>query len=175
MNKITHEPLVEPPEKIKLQVREAAALRGNIVGAFSHIEYLLADVCMRAWLRPEYRHLADSFPYKVESRIRSVRTLFSAEGPLKKYEATVDPLLDELLKFEELRHFMAHGWAQGDIKKNEITISYRLYIIAKGGSPTSETKTFSLRELQEIADDLNKYSANILGLFYRIYLDEKLQ
>src|ERR1700693_775996 len=96
-------------DEVKAIVNHAHYVRGTIISSYAHIEFLLADLSLNAWKMPEYAHLAGPFPYKVDSRIKAVGKLFEADGPLKWYRAGVQPALDELLKLEELRHFVAHG------------------------------------------------------------------
>jgi len=78
-------------EAAKAMVSQATFLRGSIITSYAHIEFLLADICVKLWQKPEYQHLAGAFPYKTDSRIKAVRTLFDAEGPLKTYRSGVDP------------------------------------------------------------------------------------
>jgi hypothetical protein len=93
----------------KAFVNHAVYLRGNIIISYAHIEFLLTDICLKAWQLSEYSQFARAFPYRIESRIRAVRTLFESEGPLKRHHQGIQPALDKLLNFEELRHFVAHG------------------------------------------------------------------
>jgi hypothetical protein len=97
------------PDEFKALVNHAIYLRGNVITSYAHIEFLLADICLKAWQRSEYSHLAGAFPYKTDSRIKAVRALFECDGPLKAYRDGVQPALDKLLDFEERRHFFAHG------------------------------------------------------------------
>jgi hypothetical protein len=72
-------------DESKALVNHALYLRGNIITSYAHIEFLLADICLKAWQLDEYAHLAGAFPYKTDSRIKAVRALFEGEGPLKRY------------------------------------------------------------------------------------------
>ena len=41
-------------EETKALVNHAVYLRGNIITSYAHIEFLLADVCLKAWQLGEY-------------------------------------------------------------------------------------------------------------------------
>jgi hypothetical protein len=83
-------------DETKALVNHAVYLRGSIITSYAHIEFLLADICLKAWQLPEYAHLAGAFPYKTDSRIQAVGALFECNGPLKPYREGVQPALDEL-------------------------------------------------------------------------------
>jgi hypothetical protein len=53
----------------KALVDNAIYLRGHIITSYAHIEFLLADICLKAWQLEEYAHFAGAFPYKTDSRI----------------------------------------------------------------------------------------------------------
>ena len=53
-------------------VEQATFLRGSIITSYAHIEFLLADICLKTWQKAEYAHLAGRFPYKTDSRIKAV-------------------------------------------------------------------------------------------------------
>ena len=80
-------------------VEHAIYLRGSVIHSYAHIEYLLADICLQAWKTSRYSHLAASFPYKTESRIKAVRLLLDEDGPLKVYREDLKSVLDDLLNF----------------------------------------------------------------------------
>ena len=153
----------------KTIVNHAVYLRGNIITSYAHIEFLLADVCLKAWQLGEYKHLAGAFPYKTDSRIRAVRVLFDCDGPQKLYREGVQPALDQLLHFEERRHFIAHGlMIVTPIPPSDAMLQYRLYRTTKQGTEIAFFET-SASDLDEVALEIGNLQTQMLISFRRIY------
>jgi hypothetical protein len=152
-------------------VNHAVYLRGNIITSYAHIEFMLADICLKAWQMGQYQHLAGTFPYKTDSRIRTVRTLFEVEGPLKQYREGIQPALDKLLSFEELRHFVAHGLLiVTPMPPDDAMLQYRLYRTTKGGTAIAFFET-SASDLGDVALEIGTLLNKMLTTFRRIYFD----
>jgi hypothetical protein len=96
-------------------VDEAIYLRGRIIAAYAQVEFLLADLISK---------LEDRFAYRIESRIKGVRKI----ADMPRYEAywyDLHRLADELLIYEELRHFVAHGYMRAEsAERKVIALSY---------------------------------------------------
>jgi hypothetical protein len=161
-------------ETAKAIVNHAVWLRGTVITNYAHIEFLLADICVKAWQQPQYRHLSTSFPYKTETRIKAVRELFDADGPLQKHRSGVDPALDELLNFEELRHFIAHGLMIVTPYLDDPKLEYRLYQTKKEGYSIS-FKEVTASELTEISKRISELQTQLLISFRAIYSELKLE
>jgi hypothetical protein len=156
-------------------VNDAVYLRGNIITSYAHIEFLLADICLKAWQLGEYAHLAGPFPYKIESRIRAVRALLEIDGPLKAYREGIQPALDTLLDFEERRHFIAHGLLiVTPMPPSDAMLEYRLYRTTKQGTAIAFFET-SASDLQDVALKIGTLQHEMLMTFERIYSDLGLE
>jgi hypothetical protein len=155
----------------KDSVTHAVYLRGSIIHAYAHIEYLLADICLQAWKTSQYAHLATPFPYKTDSRIKAVRLLFDSDGPLKSYRDDLRPVLDDLLNFEEMRHFVAHGVmvvkATGPAG---IPLEFRLFRTTKKG-PEIGAIDMTSAELEDVGVKISSLLHQMLTTFHRIYSD----
>src|SRR5579863_2583267 len=90
----------EPTEQQKRLVDEALYLRGRIVASYAHVEFLLADLVVKLDLR---------FPYLIEARIKAVKRIAERQG-YEIYKADLERICAELLQYDELRNFMAHGF-----------------------------------------------------------------
>lgn len=161
-------------ETAKAMVNHAVWLRGTIITNYAHIEFLLADICVKAWQKPKYQHLSTSFPYKTETRIKAVRELFDAEGPLKKHRSGVDPALDELLTFEELRHFIAHGLMIVTPYPDDPKLEFRLYQTKRQGYAIS-FKEMTASELADVSNRIAELQTQLLVSFRAIYSELKLE
>jgi hypothetical protein len=155
----------------KAIVAHAVYLRGSIIHSYAHIEYLLADICLQAWKANQYAHLAAPFPYKTDSRIKAVRMLFDSDGPLKSYREDLQPVLDDLLNFEEMRHFVAHGVmvvrATGPVGT---PLEFRLFRTTKKGPQLGAINTTS-DELADVGVKISSLLHQMLTTFHRIYSD----
>jgi hypothetical protein len=158
-------------DETKALVNHAVYLRGNIITSYAHIEFLLADICLKAWQLPDYTHLARAFPYKTDSRIRAVGALLGCEGPLKQYREGVQPVLDKLLSYEERRHFIAHGlMIVTPLPPNDATLQYRLYRTTRQGTAIAFFET-TASDLEPVALDIGTLLTGMLITFRRIYFD----
>ena len=77
-------------------IDEAIYLRGRIVSAYAQVEFLLADLVAK---------LEDRFAYLIDTRIKGVKKIAEMPG-YEVYKQELDRVCDELLVYDELRHFM---------------------------------------------------------------------
>jgi len=162
-------------EETKAVVNHAVYVRGTIISSYAHIEFLLADLCLKAWKMPEYAHLAGAFPYKIESRLKAVGKLLEADGPLKSYRPGIEPALDELLKLEDLRHFVAHGlMIITPTPPKGATVEYRLYRTTKDGVEIAFHEV-PASELEDVGTKISGSLNQMLVTFNRMYSDLGLE
>jgi hypothetical protein len=110
-----------------------------------------------------------TFPYKTDSRIKAVRALFEVDGPLTPYREGIQPALDELLNFEELRHFIAHGLLiVTPMPPSDALLQYRLYRTTKQGTAIAVFET-SASDLDDVALKIGTLLHEMLTTFRRIY------
>ena len=88
-------------------IDEAIYLRGRIISAYAQVEFLLADFISK---------LEDRFAYRIELRIKGVRKIAEIHG-YEAYRHDLHRLSDELLVYDELRHFMAHGFMRAEFDR----------------------------------------------------------
>jgi hypothetical protein len=132
--------------------------------------------CLKAWKMREYAHLAGTFPYKIDSRIKAVGKLFEVDGPLKAYRPGVQRALDELLKLEDLRHFVAHGLmiiTPAPPPAGAI-VEYRLYRTTKEGVQIAFHEA-PASELEDVGAKISASLNQMLVTFNRIYTDLSLE
>jgi hypothetical protein len=152
-------------------VENAIYLRGVVITSYAHIEFMLADICLKAWQLPEYATLMGPFPYSVETRIKAVRALFDADGPLKPFREGMQPVLDELLDYEERRHFVAHGLLiVTPMPPDDAMLQYRLYRTTKQGTAIAFWET-SASDLEAVCFTINALETKMLVALRPIYFD----
>lgn len=96
---------LDPTDDQKSLINECMRCRGLLVGSYAHVEFLLADLCIKSWKLPEYRSLSKKFPHRAESRFRGVRDILAVKnGPLFHFRDPAEQLLGQWQDSERDRH-----------------------------------------------------------------------
>lgn len=169
------EPLREPSEELKRIVEEATYLRGRIVTHYSHAEFLLADFVVKCQNFEQYNGKEFKFPYSIEKRLKAVKEIASAEGPINKYLGKINAIIDDILLFERKRHFMAHGWMMLKYNRTGHLIEFRMYTQKKGGQFQLEYEDFDIQGMRKFSEKAATFLSNMQSLFREIYLQEGLE
>jgi hypothetical protein len=146
----------EPTELQKSLVDEALFLRGRIVASYSQVEFLLADMSVKLDLR---------FPYLIKDRIKAVRRIAERDG-YEIYKEELDRVCAELLQYDELRTFMAHGFLTltTDLKGNH-QFEFLRYQREGDGKFTLMSARTTVSRLREAAHDITEYVGSAVELF----------
>jgi hypothetical protein len=146
----------EPTEQQKSLVDEALYLRGRIVASYAQVEFLLADISVKLDLR---------FPYLIDARIKAVRRIAEREG-YEIYKDELDRVCEELLRYDEIRHFVAHGFLSltTDRKGNHQFEFLRYQREGEGRFTLLSAKT-TVERLRQAADDIGQYVSHVVRLF----------
>jgi hypothetical protein len=97
--------------------------------------------------------------------------LFEGDGPLKPYREGIQPALDELLNFEDLRHFVAHGLLiVTPMPPSDAMLQYRLYRTTKQETAIAFMET-SASDLENVSLEISTLLNKMLTTFRRIYFD----
>ena len=165
-----------PALDIQKAVHDAAFLRGTIITSYAQVEFLLGDIWPCCQSRPEYRdHVRQTFPYRLEDRLKTVKTLMTLPGPLTTHAPEMSSLIDEILLYEDIRHFMAHALVRISREADEgFMIEYRLHSTSKEGLRTGFLETTHL-QLRDTAEQVIRYANSMLTLCKRMYLEVGLE
>ena len=156
----------EPSERQKALIDEALYLRGRIVASYAQVEFLLADLVVKLDLR---------FPYLVGARINGVKRIAEREG-YEVYKDELDRVCDELLMYDELRHFMTHGFLSLTTdKKGNHQFEFLRYQREGEGKFTMLSAKTTIERLRQAANDIGDYVSHAIRLFERIYREQKLE
>ncbi len=156
----------EATENQKLLVDEALYLRGRIVAAYAQVEFLLADISVKLDLQ---------FPYLIDARIKAVRRITERAG-YELYKAELDRVCDELLRYDDIRHFMTHGFLSLTVDRNgNHQFEFLRYQRVGEGKFTLLNGKTTIERLREAADDIGQYVSHVIRLFERIYREKKLE
>jgi hypothetical protein len=147
-------------------IDDAYALRGKIITAYSQVEFLLADISVKLDLK---------FPYRIKQRINAVKKIALRRG-YEKYQNELEKVCDELLQYDELRTFMAHGFltlttnAQDNHK-----LEYRMYQHDGEGKFNLISIEITVPLLQHAERQITQYVSDTVQLFSRIYAEQGLE
>jgi hypothetical protein len=152
-------------------------LRGAILTSFAHVEFMCTDLIAGCLNHPTYAPtLRGTLPFPLEKKLALTKKLFSLSGPLSKYQAEALPLIDRLLDFERIRHFMAHGMMLVDAADpDSLTIHFRIYEHAKSGKIALATMEVSPEQFVEDSREIGLYGTQMVGFFYKVLTDTMLK
>jgi hypothetical protein len=156
----------EPTDQQKALVDEALFLRGRIIASYAQVEFLLADLVVKLDLR---------FPYVIDARIKAVKKIAERPG-YEVYKDDLDRACDAFDQFEELRHFMTHGFLSltMDTKGNH-QFEFLRYVREGEGKFNMMSGKTTIERMQQAADDIGEYVSLVIRLFERIYREKKLE
>ena len=140
---------------------EACLLRGKIISGYSLIEYVLADISVRLDLK---------FPYRIKDRIKAVKQIVN-RAKYEAYRNDFHRVCDELLRYEDLRNFMAHAVMELETNRDQTSHRFRLrrYERLATGKFRPLTLEFSVEDLREQANQMLKYLSDAHAVFQKFY------
>ena len=147
-------------------VDEAIYLRGRIIAGYAQVEFLLADLISK---------LEDRFAYRIEFRVKGVRKIAEMPG-YEAYRYDLNRLADELLIYDELRHFMAHGFMRAEVDRAG-NYHFQLLRYTREGEGKYELmqSTTDISRLKHAVNDIGSYVNEVMNLFERMYRDKNLE
>jgi hypothetical protein len=157
--------MAEAEDWQKALIDESLYLRGRFVASYSQVEFLLADISVK---------LDQKFHYQVKNRVKAARNI--GERPqFAAYKNELNAICDELATFEEMRHFLAHGFLtlHVDMQKQH-QFQYRMYkheddtFVQMGGATTIE-------RLREAVKVITAFVERAMALFRKIYFEQNLE
>jgi hypothetical protein len=147
-------------------IDEAIYLRGRIISAYAQVEFLLADFVAK---------LEDRFAYVVDARIKGVKRIAEMPG-YEVYKDDLTRVCDELLVYDDLRHFMAHGFMRMDVDRaGNHRFEFLRYVREDHGKFQMMSAKTDIRRLRQAVDDIGGYVKDVMNLFERIYREKKLE
>lgn len=153
------------PEVHKL-VDEALYLRGRIIACYAQVEFLLADLITK---------LEDRFAYRIESRVKGVRRIAELPG-YEAYRYDLNRLADELLIYEEFRHYMVHGFMRVEVDKaGNHRFQLLRYTREEVGRHKLMQATTDIPRMKDSLSNIDKYVHEVMNLFERIYREKNLE
>jgi hypothetical protein len=129
----------------------ALRFRGEILDHFGLVEQALSLVLVKAAELPEYAAFRPAFPHSLGLRLERLRKLIEAPGPLAAHRPVLAPLVERLMEYEEVRHFMAHGALEVARSETGETLFVFAFVQTKGGKPRDAHLVLDRRRAQAVA------------------------
>jgi hypothetical protein len=152
----------EPSDQQKMLVDEALYLRVRIIAAYAQVEFLLADLVVKLDLR---------FPYVIEARIKAVKKIAERPG-YEKYKDDLNRVCNELLLYDEMRHFMTHGFMSLEADHR---FEFLRYVREGEDKFTMKIARTDIEHLRQAVEDIGTYVSDTIRLFEQIYREQRLE
>ena len=167
----------EIDQPVKDEIEATIKARGWCIGGYAQVEYILADFVFKVSKLPAYAEFRDPPPHRFESRLKRVRAIADAAGPLSKYREGLVLLTSAIERWEELRHFLTHGWLDVTLKKPEgvLILKLRRFRPEKGNPWAVQAIAFSRTELETTGSDISDLAEQALLMFDDIYAEFDLE
>lgn len=162
----------EPSEEIVQAVESSHAWRGAIVNSYAQIEFLLADLVSRCRMFPQYDAATARLPFGANQRVKAVKKLCELSGPLQPYTTDLVLIAEKLLEFEELRHFLTHGFCTCLFTpRGEIALRFQRFDPAKKDEWAQKIREIRLEELHHLKLQSTTFAQTSVMLFRQIHVD----
>lgn len=159
------------------EIEEVVKARGWCVAGYSQVEFILADFVVKVSQIPEYAALAAPFPMNFSTRLARVRSIANKAGPISCFGSQLVSLTDAIEGWEQLRHFLTHGWMDVTVQKpeNSITFRFRRWQPTKAEKTRVTMITCTLGQLQECGRELSLLADTAIQMFDDIYREFGLE
>jgi hypothetical protein len=144
----------------------AAYLRGRYLTSLAQCEFLLADLSVK---------VDNRFRYALEKRINAAKTMAEGDGPLNAYADEFIPLIENVGKWSDRRHWFAHGFLilTRDSQDRHL-FEFRRYEQRDGQLVLAQWFA-TIGDLQDAVDAINRYASAFVELWRRIYVELKIE
>ncbi|MGN6311760.1 MAG: hypothetical protein ACTHNN_19645 [Xanthobacteraceae bacterium] len=155
-----------PPEWIQNLAEEVTYLRGRYLTSYAQCEFLLADLTVR---------VDNRFRYALEKRISATKIMADSQGKLNAYANELLPLLEQLPRYTEKRHWLAHGLLEiAHTKAGDHQLKLRRYVEGNKELTLAVWK-FNIGQLRDDVSSITIYGSTFVDLCRRIYLELDLE
>jgi hypothetical protein len=159
-------------------VEQILDYRGATIFAFAHVEWFLAKIILEARAFDEYAGLDFSFSQDAEKRATVVKKILNVKGPFSPYADDLRKVIDDVLKYAELRNISAHGMMyRPDPNDTSLssTLSFLMYRMLKGGKLEEIRRDFTLKEYTDEQAALTKAAREFQNIVRALWLELKLK
>jgi hypothetical protein len=147
--------------------KEACFLRGQIITGYSMVEFVLADISVRLDLK---------FPYPIKDRIKAAKKIVN-RSEYGAYRNDFHRVCDKLLRYDELRNFMAHGILFLETNRDQTSHKFTMHRYERYGTGKYRRRTleFSVEDFRRVADEMVRYTNDAYAVFHKFYIEQAVE
>jgi hypothetical protein len=113
------------------------------------------------------------FPYVINARIKAAQEIAERPG-YEIYKDDLNRVCNELMLYDELRHFMAHGFMRMDVDRaGNHKFEFLRYDREGEGKFTMKIARTNIERLRQAVEDIGDYVSHTVRLFEQIYREQK--
>ncbi len=113
----------------------------------------------------------------VGNRLAALRELLEFGTSMDSFKGQIEIALIEFERFEEVRHFLTHGFCSFDVTRaGDAAMRFRRYIPPKKGGSSELLELYMLpQELRDAADRWTTFANDFVALSAQVYSQFKLE
>ncbi|MDN5000672.1 hypothetical protein ACFQZO_07245 [Bradyrhizobium sp. GCM10027634] len=153
--------------------------RGATLLAFAQVEWFLAKLIVEAASFEQYQALDLSFSHDAGKRAERLKTILNVDGPFSPYADELRTEIGQVMSYEELRNFSAHGMLiRPDPNDTSLSspIHLRMFQMFKGGQLVELKKDTTLKaytdDQEALAAAANRFMTTVKAIWKDLNLKE---
>lgn len=146
--------------------------RGYTITAYAQFEWYLAKLILEGKDYEQYQQIDLSFSQDAKTRAEKVKAMLKVKGPFSPYADKLIKAMDEVLAYEELRNYAAHGLlVRPDPEDFSLgsKIHLRRFKMFKGGKLEDASRTLTLKEYTDEQSALTKAANGFVSIVKKIW------
>ena len=144
---------------------ELYMLRGAIISAFSHVDFIAMKISVCASRVSEYQ-IRPKPPTRTTERIQYIRDIIDIDGPLTRYRTIIGKAISKLEELNDYRTIVAH--ASVTLGPRRLVIFPEAMKVFGKNSVVSKHNSTSLDDLNKIAYKYAIFSRACQRLYYKL-------
>lgn len=148
--------------------------RGATISSYAQVEWYLAKLILEGKEYDQYRQIDLSFSQDAKTRADKIKAMLKVDGPLSPYADKLTKAMDDVLAYEELRNYAAHGLLVRP-DPNDYSLSSKIHLrrfkMFKGGRLDDASRILTLKEYTDEQEALTKAAKNFFLTMQRIWKD----
>ncbi|WP_426018431.1 hypothetical protein [Brevundimonas sp. DWR2-3-1b1] len=147
------------------ELAHALILRSSILWSYSHVEQKLTDLVIRCSSEAEYRDIAEKPPFSSSARVKYLRKVLAAPGPLHRFQSFGTAILDRYDASRTVRNRMAH--ADMEVLQNWGIVFDE--IVIDGGEISHRRERYWEGRLEDEAVKAARFSKAVQKIHYALF------
>lgn len=166
-----------PADHVVRLIDRSCFARGGCVGAYSQVEFILADFVMNAARLEPYQDIGHPFPMNFSSRTAKVLQIAERDGPLAAEGDVLREVVRRIEDWEQYRHFLTHGWmdVNHNVGTGDVYFRFRRWVGAKKGLGAIAILDLTIEQMEEARLALIDLAEFTLTNFHDIYDRHQLE